>query len=168
MDFFDSDEAFFLSILMGIAGIVGAAAGFRGGKHGTGLPRTMLSAVVAQVFAVFAVTAILAAAFALPGVRRVASDHFAHKPAPDGFCMCVECMPDLLISEPSPPIHDAHGRNLITHHDPKWLYEPALTQGAVWGFLAPVFALAGALPAAIGGFITYNLGAARRAGRELF
>ena len=152
-----------LSPILWVAVLVGLAAGLRAGFRGLGLSEAVRMAVTGQVLAMVAATAMLAALIAFPEADLTSRTYFTHRHK--AGCTCLACNPDLLISQPSPTFWEEE-HTTGNHLSPRYYIADSMRRGAEWGFLAPVFALLGTIPAISVAFIAYPFGASKRMERK--
>lgn len=159
------------TILMAAVGS-GAWAGFVGGKRGHGRKKTFVRAVGLSALLIFATTTVAAAVLAHLELRKEAQEIGNHVSLKDG--------------------HGIHGleldheawwegevrRHNITHWcncprcEPEDFYNPtnvvnrAMGRATIWAFIAPVFCLAGAIPAVMSAAIAFNFGVRHRIQKE--
>lgn len=146
----------------------GAWAGYLSGRSGHGRARAFGMAMGRSSLLIFATTAILAGGLAHYELRKEAMEFRNHVELKDPtgwsglrlehdewwawevdrhnithWCNCPRCWPD-------------HFRN------PTTIVNHALGRATIWAFLAPVFCLAGIIPAMIACAFAYNFGVQRR------
>lgn len=139
-------------IAAGLGG--GIWAGYQAGRDGRKLAFAMVRGAGRSGLLIIACTSIIALSVSLHELRSARERYLVHTPG-SFYCGCFGCMESELTSSPT-PMTRAHLQAQL--RDPIGVLLSATAPGAIWAFLAPAFALLGAVPAAIGGGVAHTFG----------